>query len=175
MTLARPDIVTLEHNVARISLGEEIPFATVSSAGTQVQFKEAHLQLSVYPTVVREGPRNRIRIIVVVQNNSRGNVVNLGSSGAPPAINRRSAETDVLVNEGDHLVIGGIMTSVQIGETRKVPLFGDIPILGWLFKQRGTQETRRELVVFITPTVLKTEASPPPPPPRPAPASPPAR
>jgi type IV pilus secretin PilQ/predicted competence protein len=175
VTLARPDIVTLENNLARISLGEEIPFATVSSAGTQVQFKEALLQLTVIPTVVREATRNRIRMTVVVENNSRGNVVNLGSSGAPPAINRRSAETDVLINEGDHLVIGGIMTSVQSEEIRKVPLFGDIPILGWLFKQRGTQQTRRELAVFITPTVLKTDASPPPSPPQPAPAPAPAR
>lgn len=174
-TLARPDIVTLENNMARISLGEEIPFATVSSAGTQVQFKEALLSLSVYPTVVREGPRNRIRMSVVVQNNSRGNIVNLGSSGSPPAINRRSAETDVLINEGDHLVIGGITTSLQSEEIRKFPLFGDIPILGWLFKQRGTQEIRRELVIFITPTVLKTEPDPSPVPPRPAPAPPPAR
>jgi type IV pilus assembly protein PilQ len=164
VTLARPDIVTLENNLARISLGEEIPFATVSSAGTQVQFKEALLQLTVIPTVVREATRNRIRMTVMVENNSRGNVVNLGASGAPPAINRRSAETDVLVNEGDHLVIGGIMTSVQIEEIRKVPMFGDVPILGWLFKQRGTQQTRRELVVFITPIVLKTdgpESAPP--------------
>ena len=164
VTLARPDIVTLENNLARISLGEEIPFATVSSAGTQVQFKEALLQLTVIPTVVPEKSRNRIRMTVMVENNSRGNVVNLGASGAPPAINRRSAETDVLVNEGDHLVIGGIMTSVQAEEVRKVPMFGDVPILGWLFKQRGTQQTRRELVVFITPIVLKTdgpESAPP--------------
>ena len=161
MTLARPDIVTLENNLARISLGEEIPFATVSSAGTQVQFKEALLQLTVIPTVVPEGPRNRIRMTVMVENNSRGNVVNLGASGAPPAINRRSAETDVLVNEGDHLVIGGIMTNVQAEEIRKVPMFGDVPILGWLFKQRGTQQTRRELAVFITPTVLKPDRSEP--------------
>ena len=104
---------------------------------------------------------------VMVENNSRGNVVNLGASGAPPAINRRSAETDVLINEGDHLVIGGIMTSVQTEEIRKVPMFGDVPLLGWLFKQRGTQQTRRELAVFITPMVLK-DTSPEPAPPRPA-------
>jgi type IV pilus secretin PilQ/predicted competence protein len=175
VTLARPDIVTLENNLARISLGEEIPFATVSSAGTQVQFKEALLQLTVIPTVVPEKLRNRIRMTVMVENNSRGNVVNLGSSGAPPAINRRSAETDVLINEGDHLVIGGIMTSVQTEEIRKVPMFGDVPILGWLFKQRGTQQTRRELAVFITPIVLKSDSDPTPTPPRPAPGPGPAR
>jgi type IV pilus secretin PilQ/predicted competence protein len=175
VTLARPDIVTLENNLARISLGEEIPFATVSSAGTQIQFKEALLQLTVVPTVVYDRPRNRVRMTVMVENNSRGNVVNLGASGAPPAINRRSAETDVLINEGDHLVIGGIMTSVQTEEIRRVPLFGDVPVLGWLFKQRGTQQTRRELVVFITPSVLKGDVTAEPLPSRPLPGSVPPR
>lgn len=171
-TLARPDIVTLENRKARISLGEEIPYATVSSAGTQIQFKLAVLQLVVTPTVVRVANRNRIKMTVLVENNSRGVPVNLGTGGSPPAINRRRAETEVIVNEGDHLVIGGVTTNVQREEVRKFPLFGDIPILGWLFKQRGTQDLRRELVVFITPSVLKTEAGPvhAPPPPAPPPA-----
>ena len=81
----------------------------------------------------------------------------------------------MLINEGDHLVIGGIMTSVQAEEIRKFPLFGDVPILGWLFKQRGTQNTRRELVVFITPIVLKDDSGPEPTLPRPAPGQGPAR
>jgi type IV pilus assembly protein PilQ len=159
LTLARPDIVTLENRKAKISLGEEIPYATVSSAGTQVQFKLAVLQLIVTPTVVRVMDRNRIKMSVIVENNSRGAGVNPGTSGSPPAINRRRAETEVIVNDGDHLVIGGVTTGTQREDTRKVPLFGDIPVLGWLFKQRGTQELRRELVVFITPIVLKGDTS----------------
>jgi type IV pilus secretin PilQ/predicted competence protein len=173
-SLARPDVVTLENNMARISLGEEIPYATVSSAGTQIQFKEALLQLSVIPTVVREVNRTRIHMSVMVENNSRGTVVNLGGSGAPPAINRRSAETDVIITEGDHLVIGGIMTSIQQEEVRKLPLLGDVPLFGWLFKQRGTKDTRSELVVFITPMVLNSDrpTAPAPPPPAPLPVRP---
>ena len=171
-TLARPDVVTVENKQARIALGEEIPFATVSSAGTQIQFKEALLQLVVTPTVVRDPQRNRVKMTVLVENNSRGNVVNLGTSGAPPAINKRSAETEVLINDGDHLVIGGITTSLQQEQVRKVPLFGDIPVLGWLFKQRGTQDTRRELVVFITPSLFRTDVRPGPPPPPPPPQPP---
>jgi type IV pilus secretin PilQ/predicted competence protein len=171
-TLARPDIVTLENRRARISLGEEIPYATVSSAGTQVQFKLAVLQLVVTPTVVRDATRNKIKMTVVVENNSRGATVNLGTSGSPPAINRRRAETEVVVNDGDHLVIGGVTTSVQREDIRKIPLLGDVPIFGWLFKQRGTQEARRELVVFITPSVLRTDVRPGPPPPAPLPPRP---
>lgn len=176
LTLARPDIVTLENKVARIALGEKIPYTTVSSAGTKVEFIDAFLQLVVTPTVVREPQRNRIKMTVLVENNSRG--ATIGGPLTPPAINTRSAETEVLISEGDHLVIGGITTSVQEELVRKVPLFGDIPILGWLFKQRGTQDTRRELVIFITTTVLKDDArqrtSPPIPAP-PAPTQPPAK
>ena len=103
-------------------------------------------------------------MLVMVENNARGAVVNLGTSGAPPAIQRRRAETEVLIGDGDHLVIGGITTSLQQEEIRKVPGLGDIPIFGWLFKQRGTQGTRRELVVFITPSVLATDLRTGPPP-----------
>jgi type IV pilus assembly protein PilQ len=159
-TLARPEIVTVENNKAAISLGEEIPYATVSSAGTQIQFKEAVLKLEVTPTVVREGDNNRIKMMVLVENNSRGAVVDLGASGGqPPAINKRKAETQVLIKEGERLVIGGVTNSENEEAVRRVPLFGDIPILGWLFKQRGERNTSTELVVFITPSIVRRDAT----------------
>jgi type IV pilus assembly protein PilQ len=154
-TLARPEIVTVENNKATMSLGEEIPYATISSAGTQIQFKEALLKLEVTPTVIREGDVTRIKLIVIVENNSRGDVVNLGNAGNPPAINRRKAETQVLIREGDRLIIGGVTQSANQNTVRKVPIFGDIPILGHLFKQSENFETGRELVVFLTPSVIK--------------------
>lgn len=159
-TLARPEIVTVENNKAAISLGEEIPYATVSSAGTQIQFKEAVLKLEVTPTVVVEGDSNRIKMTVLVENNSRGAVVDLGASGGqPPAINKRKAETQVLIKEGERLVIGGVTNSETEEAVRRVPLFGDIPILGWLFKQRGDRNTSTELVVFITPSIVRRNAT----------------
>jgi type IV pilus assembly protein PilQ len=159
-TLARPEIVTVENNKAAISLGEEIPYATVSSAGTQIQFKEAVLKLEVTPTVVREGDSNRIKMLVLVENNSRGTTVDLGASGGqPPAINKRKAETQVLIKEGERLVIGGVTNSENEEAIRRVPLFGDIPILGWLFKQRGDRAVSTELVVFITPSIIRQNAT----------------
>jgi type IV pilus assembly protein PilQ len=158
-TLARPEIVTVENHRATMSLGEEIPYATVSSAGTQIQFKEALLKLEVIPMVIRERTNGleltKIKLFVVVENNSRGDVVNLGTSGAPPAINKRRARTQVLMNEGERLVIGGVATSQNQDTIRKVPLMGDIPVFGWLFKQKETFEQGRELVVFLTPSVLR--------------------
>src|SRR5436309_9552676 len=166
-TLARPEVVTVENGTATISLGEEIPYATVSSAGTSIQFKEAVLRLDVIPTVIREGDVTKIKMKVTIENNSRSNTtVNLGTSaGAPPVINKRRAQTEVLITEGERLVIGGVTTNLDADETRKIPLFGDIPVLGWLFKTVASQTTGRELVVFITPSVLKADvaqATPPP-------------
>jgi type IV pilus assembly protein PilQ len=159
-TLARPEIVTVENNKAAISLGEEIPYATVSSAGTQIQFKEAVLKLEVTPTVVREGDSNRIKMTVLVENNSRGATVDLGASGGqPPAINKRKAETQVLIKEGERLVIGGVTNSETEEAVRRVPLFGDIPVFGWLFKQRGDRNVSTELVVFITPSIIRRDAT----------------
>jgi type IV pilus assembly protein PilQ len=163
-TLARPEIVTVENAKASMSLGEEIPYATVSSAGTQIQFKEALLKLEVTPTVIREGDVTKIKMTVIVENNSRGSVVNLGNSGNPPAINKRKAETQVLVREGERLVVGGVATSTDTNTVRKVPVLGDIPVFGWLFKQKETFEQGRELVVFVTPSVLRGLPTTPPPP-----------
>src|SRR3990172_1062090 len=159
-TLARPEVITVENNKATISLGEEIPYATVSSAGTQIQFKEALLKLDVTPTVIHEANNvNKIKMKVLVENNSRSNTtVDLGTSaGSPPVINRRKAETEVLIREGERLVIGGVTNNADDEETRKVPVFGDIPFLGWLFKQKATRFVGRELVIFLTPTILNNE------------------
>jgi type IV pilus secretin PilQ/predicted competence protein len=164
-TLAHPEIVTVENNKAAFTLGEEIPYATVSSAGTQVQFKEAVLKLEVTPTVIREridGQEIRkVKMTVIVENNSRGDVISPAAGVTVPIINRRKAETQVLVREGDRLVIGGVTQNVQQKTVRKVPLMGDIPIVGWLFKQREDFETGRELVVFMTPSILKTDGAQP--------------
>ena len=162
-TLARPEIVTVENNKAEVSLGEEIPYATVSSAGTQIQFKEAVLKLTVTPTVTREKINSeditKIKMVVIVENNSRGDTITPAAGVSVPIINRRKAETQVLMREGERLVIGGVTQSVQQQTVRKVPLFGDIPLLGWLFKARENFETGRELVVFLTPSLVKSEGA----------------
>ena len=157
-TLARPEIVTVENSKATISLGEEVPYATVSSAGTQIQFKEAVLKLDVLPTVVREqiGPNvvTKIKMIVLVENNSRGENIPVAVGITVPVINKRKAETQVLIKDGDRLVIGGVTQGLTTVNVRKVPIFGDIPIIGWLFKQKENSETGRELVVFVTPSLV---------------------
>jgi type IV pilus assembly protein PilQ len=159
-SLSKPEVVTVENAKASIVLGSEIPYATVSSAGTQVQFKEAALRLEVTPTVVFEPNNiNRVKMLVVVEDNSVGALVALGGGALVPAINKRRAETQVLVKEGDTLVIGGITQRTDTENERKVPIFGDIPVIGWLFKTKLKQTNpNRELVIFLTPSILKRDA-----------------
>jgi type IV pilus assembly protein PilQ len=159
-TLARPEVVTMVNHLASISLGQQIPYATVSSAGTQIQFKDATLRLDVIPTTITEkvaGRENtKIRMNVVVQNdNASVSNISLGVGVQVPAIDTRRAETLVLLNEGERLVIGGVTQAVNTHDSRKVPMFGDIPVLGWLFKSKGDSGQGRELVIFVTPSVLK--------------------
>jgi type IV pilus assembly protein PilQ len=156
-SLAKPEIVTVENAIASISLGSEIPYATVSSAGTQIQFKEAVLKLEVRPTVIREPDATKIKMKVIIEDNSQGASVDSGVAGGRlPTINKRRAETEVVVKEGESLVIGGITQRTESEAVRKVPLFGDVPVLGWLFKTRSfAVSPDRELIVFITPSVLR--------------------
>ena len=93
-------------------------------------------------------------MVVVVENNSRGDTISPAAGVSVPIINRRKAETQVLIKAGDRLVIGGVTQGVSSTTVRKVPMFGDIPILGWLFKQRENSETGRELVIFVTPSLV---------------------
>ena len=170
-SLARPEVVVAENQGAAVSIGEEIPYATISSAGTNIQFKNALLRLAVSPMVVckdealagtRSGGTHKIRMQVLVENATRGATVDLGSTlGSPPAINTQRATTEVAMSEGQRLVIGGITQLSTRDQIRKVPLLGDIPVLGWLFKQKGVQDSKRELVVFLTPTVVYQEAPQP--------------
>jgi len=159
-SLSKPEIVTVENAKASIVLGSEIPYATVSSAGTQVQFKEAALRLDVTPTVVYEQNNvNRIKMKLTVEDNSAGDLVNLGGGALVPTINKRQTQTEVLVKEGDTLVVGGITQRTDTETTRKVPIFGDIPVIGWLFKSRLTQTNpNRELVIFVTPSIVRRDA-----------------
>jgi type IV pilus assembly protein PilQ len=161
-SLSKPEIVTVENAKASIVLGSEIPYATVSSAGTQIQFKEAALRLDVTPTVVYEQNNvNRIKMKLTVEDNSAGDLVQAGGGAAVPIINKRKTETEVLVKEGDTLVVGGITQRTDLETVRKVPILGDIPVLGWLFKSRLTQTTpNRELVIFVTPSIVRRDAPP---------------
>ena len=158
-TLAEPKTVTLENAKAVISRGFEVPFVSTPSQGlSQVQFKEALLKLEVTPRVIRDNGDTRIRMKVVFENNEP-DFSGQRSVNGNPSIFKRRQETEVLISQGQRLVVGGVTNDTSAMTTREVPVFGRIPVLGWLFKSRETSKTGEELIVILTPTVLDAAAA----------------
>lgn len=157
--LAEPKIVTVENVPAVIQRGFEVPFATgTASLGTQqVQFKEGLLKLEVTPNVIREDGETKVRMKVTVTNDEPDFSPARSVGGNPPIFKRR-ADTQVIVREGERLVIGGVLSDNNSRTVRQVPLLGNIPILGWLFKSREISTDTQDLIVIITPSVLDSKA-----------------
>ena len=155
-SLSEPKIVTVENVKAVISRGFEVPFTSSSQQGTQVQFKDALLELTVTPNVIYEGPITKIRLKVIIQNDEPSfSASAVRATADNPAIFKRKAITEVVMIEGERLVIGGVSKESSEKSLRGVPLLSNIPVLGWLFKKRETSSDAEELVVILTPTVLK--------------------
>jgi type IV pilus assembly protein PilQ len=152
-SIAEPKIVTVENTTALIQRGFEVPFTTGTAAlGTQqVQFKEALLKLEVTPNVIKEDNETKVRMRVTINHDEPD--FTRAIAGNPP-IFKRKAETQVVVREGERLVIGGVLSDNVNRTVRQVPLLGNIPLLGWLFKSREISTDTQDLIVIITPTVL---------------------
>lgn len=150
--VSNPRVVTSNQKEARIEQGVDVPYQEASSSGaTSVSFKKAVLSLAVTPQIT---PDDRVVMDLKVNKDSVGGIY----SGVP-SINTRSVTTQVLVNNGDTVVLGGIYeTSTAEGET-KVPLLGDIPILGYLFRSTSKSNTKSELLIFVTPKILSDSLS----------------
>jgi len=151
-SLAAPNVVTVQNAEAIISRGFEVPYVSQSGfGGTNVQFKDALLELRVTPNVIIEDGVTKIRMKLEMNNNEPD--FSRAVLGNPP-IFKRLAKTDLVIREGERLVIGGIQQEVAINQKRQVPLLGDIPVLGWLFKSREVSNDVNELLIIITPSVV---------------------
>ncbi len=145
--VSSPRVITADQTKARIEQGEEIPYQQATSSGaTSVQFKKASLRLEVTPQITPEG---NVILDLEVNKDSRGAL-----TAAGPAINTKQVKTQVLVENGGTVVIGGIFTQDELTEVNKVPLLGDIPYLGYLFQNRVKSTRKTELLVFITPKIV---------------------
>jgi type IV pilus assembly protein PilQ len=147
--VSMPKITTMNNKEALIESGQEVPYQTVSSEGTKTEFKKATLSLKVTPHVT---PDKHIRLQIETSKDEPNYAQAIG--GVPPIFTKK-ATTEVIVSDGDTTVIGGLFKDFSSGQNDKVPLFGDIPILGWLFKKKGTTSTGEELLIFITPKVVE--------------------
>lgn len=145
-SIASPRVLTGDSTAATISAGTEIPYSTVSAAGTVVQFKPALLSLTVTPKIT---PDDKVNMKVTLTQDTVGAVF-----GGIPSINTKRVDTQVLVENGGTLVIGGVYTQNENEAKNSVPLLADIPLLGWLFKNVTKASEKRELLVFITPKIL---------------------
>ena len=145
-SIASPRVLTADSTPAVISAGVEIPYQTVSAAGTVVQFKPALLSLNVTPKIT---PDDRVNMAVVLTQDTVGAIF-----GGIPSINTKRVETQVLVENGGTLVIGGVYSQNDNDSKNSVPLLADIPLLGWLFKNETKSSDKRELLVFITPKIM---------------------
>jgi type IV pilus assembly protein PilQ len=151
--VSSPRVITADKKKAVITQGTEIPYQTASASGaTTVSFKPATLELSVTPRIT---PDDRIIMDLDVKKDTLGQLVNAGAAGNIPAIDTRKVSTQVLVDNGDTIVLGGIFEQETRTTTNKVPFLGDIPILGNLFKRTTKQDDKTELLIFVTPKIVK--------------------
>ena len=152
--ISNPRVVTSNDQAANIKLGQEIPYQEAAASGrTTVAFKEAVLKLDVIPHIT---PDDRIDMELKVTKDNPDYTRQV--LGVPP-IDTRSVNTRVLVDNGDTVVLGGVYERQTLKNKEQVPFFGDLPLLGNLFKFRGQTDTNQELLVFVTPKILKEKLS----------------
>ena len=145
-TISNPKVFTLDNQVATITQGEEIPYASSSAEGADTSFKEAALKMTVTPSIIGDG-----NVLLNIQvNNDTPNRSNAGD----PAINKMEISTKLLVADGDIVVIGGIKKNSVSNSKQQLPGVGDAPVLGNLFKGKSKADSLDELLVFIAPRVL---------------------
>jgi len=150
--ISSPRVVTANQKEATIEQGVEIPYQQSASSGaTTIQFKKAVLQLKVTPQIT---PDNRIIMDLDVRDDTVGQVIVASGGVNVPSINTREIATQVLVNDGQTVVLGGILETTQREDDNKVPYLGDIPVLGHLFKNTSHQDNKDELMIFITPKIV---------------------
>ncbi|MGB7597889.1 MAG: type IV pilus secretin PilQ [Gallionella sp.] len=150
--ISSPRVVTSDQTAATISSGTEIPYQQASSSGaTNVAFKDATLSLTVKPQIT---PDDNIIMDIQVNKDSVGQLY-----AGVPSINTNKVTTQVLVENGGTVVIGGVYTQQQSDGVNKVPLLGDVPLLGYLFRSNSKLDNKDELLVFITPKIIKDAMS----------------
>jgi type IV pilus assembly protein PilQ len=149
--IASPRITTANQKKARIEQGTEIPYVQAASSGaTTVTFKKAVLSLEVTPHIT---PDNKVILDLIITQDTRGDTVST-PTGPATAINTQRIETQVLVNNGQTVVLGGIFQQQIVNSTKKVPLLGDIPYLGYLFRTTSEFNEKKELLIFVTPKII---------------------
>ena len=156
--VSTPRVITANQKEARIEQGVEIPYQQSASSGaTTVQFKKAVLSLTVTPQIT---PDNNIIMDLLVSKDNVGQIISTGGlGGTVPSIDTRQVQTQVLVADGQTVVLGGIYETERRETVTKVPILGDIPFAGALFRSKQRLDNKAELLIFVTPRILEEGSS----------------
>jgi type IV pilus assembly protein PilQ len=150
-TVSAPKIMTLNNKQATIKQGTSIPYQKSEEGTVSIEFAEANLQLTVTPHIT---PDNRIRMEI----NAKKDAPDWANAVAgTPAIDTKEADTELLINDGETIVIGGILESTDEWSESRVPFLSRIPLLGWLFTQKFKSKSKDELLIFMTPKIVRLE------------------
>jgi type IV pilus assembly protein PilQ len=153
--VSSPRIIAPDKKKATITQGTEIPYTTqAQSGGTTVQFKPAILSLDVTPQIT---PDDKILMDLDIKKDSVGLRVEVPGGGSIPSIDTKTVKTSIIVDNGETAVLGGIFEQTTRTDVTKVPLLGDIPIIGHFFKKTQRQQDKTELLIFITPRIIKEQ------------------
>jgi type IV pilus assembly protein PilQ len=150
--ISSPKVSALDNKEAKIEQGQSVPYSTTSASGTQIQFIDAKLSLTVTPHATPDG-----KIFMKIQATKNAPDTSILGANGQPSIRKNEATTEILLTDGETAVIGGILTTDRTVSYTKVPFFGDIPLIGWLFKTKTTSENKGELLIFITPRIIHQE------------------
>ncbi len=150
--ISTPRVSALDNKEAKISQGVSIPYLSASAQGTSVQFIDATLELVVTPHVT---PDNKIFMKITAKKNAPDASVVVNGQ---PSIRKNEAQTEILLNDGETAVIGGILIIDRGASVSKVPFFGDLPLIGWLFRTNSSSEQKRELLIFVKPSIVRAAA-----------------
>ncbi len=150
--LSQPKLLTGDKQKAIIKAGSEIPYQSGTSSGeTDIEFREAVLKLEVTPQIT---PDNRVIMDLIINQDTIGEIVPTSNGGSEPTIDVTEIETKVLVGDGQTLVLGGIFQMEELKGVEKVPVLGDLPYIGRLFRKNISDHTKREILIFITPRII---------------------
>jgi len=150
--VSSPRVITADSHTAKIEQGIEIPYLELSDGDATLQFRKAVLSLEVTPQIT---PDDRIIMDLDVHKDSQGELVAFGSGLFAPSIDTRQVQSQLLVDNGQTVVLGGIYETVKAKQTTRVPFFSDLPIIGALFRSSITVDDRSELLIFVTPKILQ--------------------
>ena len=150
--VSSPRVITADSHTARIEQGIEIPYLELKDGAATLKFRKAVLSLETTPQIT---PDDRIIMDIQVHKDSRGEDVSFGEGLFAPTINTREVDSQVLVDNGQTVVLGGIYETTQSTQVTRVPFFSDLPLIGNLFKSTIARDDRSELLIFVTPKILQ--------------------